>query len=80
LATCLAFGIARNHPFVQGNKRTGFAAMVGFLGANGYRLLIGDDLSCAEHMLLVLEGAAPEDSFADQLRRVIEAVRSWPEG
>lgn len=34
LAAAYAFGIVRNHPFVDGNKRTGFVAMVGFLILN----------------------------------------------
>lgn len=35
LAASYAFGIAKNHPFVDGNKRTAFLAMVTFLGLNG---------------------------------------------
>jgi death on curing protein len=34
LAAAYAFGIARNHPFVDGNKRTAFATMIVFLGLN----------------------------------------------
>jgi death-on-curing protein len=35
LAAAYAFGIARNHPFVDGNKRAALLAMVTFLGLNG---------------------------------------------
>ncbi|WP_267423924.1 type II toxin-antitoxin system death-on-curing family toxin [Methylobacterium sp. GC_Met_2] len=35
LAAAYAFGIVRNHPFMDGNKRAGFLAMVGFLILNG---------------------------------------------
>ena len=35
LAAAYAFGIARNHPFVDGNKRVAFLAMSGFLRLNG---------------------------------------------
>jgi death-on-curing protein len=35
LAAAYAFAIVRNHPFVDGNKRAGFMAMVGFLLLNG---------------------------------------------
>lgn len=35
LAASYAFGIARNHPFVDGNKRAAFAALIVFLGLNG---------------------------------------------
>lgn len=38
LAAAYAFGIARNHPFVDGNKRTAFATMIVFLGLNGLDL------------------------------------------
>jgi len=35
LASAYAFGIVRNHPFVDGNKRAAFAAFIVFLGLNG---------------------------------------------
>jgi death-on-curing protein len=35
LAAAYAFGIVKNHPFVDGNKRTGFLAAYAFLGKNG---------------------------------------------
>jgi death on curing protein len=35
LAAAYAFGIARNHPFIDGNKRAAFAAFIVFLGLNG---------------------------------------------
>jgi death-on-curing protein len=38
LAAAYGFGIARNHPFVDGNKRTALAAMIVFLGLNGVDL------------------------------------------
>jgi death-on-curing protein len=34
-AAAYAFGIARNHPFVDGNKRAAFASIIVFLGLNG---------------------------------------------
>jgi death-on-curing protein len=37
LAAAYAYGIARNHPFVDGNKRAAFAALVTFLRFNGIR-------------------------------------------
>ncbi|MBB5752537.1 type II toxin-antitoxin system death-on-curing family toxin [Prosthecomicrobium pneumaticum] len=37
LGAAYAFGIARNHPFVDGNKRVAFLAMIGFLRLNGVR-------------------------------------------
>ncbi len=38
LASCYAFGIVINHPFVDGNKRSGFMAAALFLEVNGYEL------------------------------------------
>jgi death on curing protein len=38
LAAAYGFGIARNHPFVDGNKRTALASMIVFLGINGIDL------------------------------------------
>lgn len=52
--------------------------MIGFLGANGFRFMIEDDVRCANHMLAVLRGEATEGSFTDVLRTVIAAVREWP--
>jgi death-on-curing protein len=43
LGVNLLFSIARNHPFEQGNKRTGFSACVVFLNRNGYRLTAKND-------------------------------------
>lgn len=42
LATAYASGIVRNHPFVDGNKRTGFMAAYIFLRLNGYRLVASE--------------------------------------
>jgi death-on-curing protein len=38
LAAAYAFGLARNHPYRDGNKRIAFLALVTFLGVNGYEL------------------------------------------
>ncbi|MEC4988328.1 MAG: type II toxin-antitoxin system death-on-curing family toxin [Oscillatoria sp. PMC 1068.18] len=37
-AAAYLFHLAKNHPFIDGNKRTSFAVTVVFLGLNGYRL------------------------------------------
>jgi len=37
LAASYAFGLVKNHPFIDGNKRTGFVVAVVFLELNGYR-------------------------------------------
>ncbi len=42
-ATILIFSLIMNHPFVDGNKRTGFLSLLRFLNVNGYRLDANDD-------------------------------------
>ena len=42
LAAAYAFGVVRNHPFIDGNKRTGLVVAETFLNDNGFRLLVDD--------------------------------------
>ncbi|MBE0550030.1 MAG: type II toxin-antitoxin system death-on-curing family toxin [Rubrivivax sp.] len=67
LAASYGFGIARNHPFVDGNKRTAFVAMELFLECNGYELVAGD-ADCVVTMLAVAAGAMDEAQLADWVR------------
>ena len=70
LAAAYAYGIARNHPFVDGNKRTAFVAAGLFLALHGYRLAADD----ADKVLTVLSLAAgdlTEAQFAAWLRQHI---------
>ncbi|MBL8639757.1 MAG: type II toxin-antitoxin system death-on-curing family toxin [Alphaproteobacteria bacterium] len=55
LAACYAVGIAGNHPFNDGNKRTAFVVAELFLALNGYDLM-ADDASCVMMMLDVAAG------------------------
>ena len=67
LAAAYAFGIARNHPFVDGNKRTAAVMMETLLTLNGHALTASD----AELVVAVLALAAgdlSEDELADWLR------------
>lgn len=66
-AAAYAFGIARNHPFGDGNKRTAFVAAELFLDLNGYDL-IADDASCVMNILRLAAGELGEDQFADWIR------------
>ena len=68
LAASYGFGIARNHPFVDGNKRTAFVSVELFLRLNGYRLS-ADDSACVLTMLAVAAGEMDEANFTDWLRR-----------
>lgn len=63
LAAAYAFGIARNHPFVDGNKRTAFAAMIIFLGLNGIDFVVKPEEATAV-MLDLAAGAVDEETLA----------------
>ncbi len=67
LAAAYGCGIARNHPFVDGNKRTAFVAAELFLGLNGSELQ-AEDADCVVTMLAVASGQMDEATFANWLR------------
>jgi len=67
LAAAYGFGLVRNHPFVDGNKRTAFMVTELFLALNGQEL-IADDPSCVIAMLRLAEGSLSETEFADWIR------------
>jgi len=67
LAAAYGFGIAKNHGFEDGNKRTAFVALYTFLGLNGY------DFDASEHevvrvMTAVADGTLDEEGLADWVR------------
>ena len=67
VAAAYLFFLCRNHPFVDGNKRTGFVAAELFLRLNGWALT-ADDASCVLTMLAVAAGDITEEAFAAWLR------------
>ncbi len=67
LAAAYGCGIARNHPFIDGNKRTAFVAVELFLLLNEQEL-VADDADCVLTMLAVAAGSLDETAFADWLR------------
>ena len=67
LAAAYAFGLARNHPFLDGNKRTAFVVMELFLNLNGWQLEAGD-AECISTMESVAAGNLPEKRLAGWLR------------
>ena len=67
LAAAYALGLAKNHPFVDGNKRTAFVALELFLLLNGHEL-IADDGECVLTMLSVATGAIDEAALAVWIR------------
>ena len=70
LAAAYAFGIVRNHPFIDGNKRTGFLTAAVFLELNGFRFAARE----ADVVLKVLSLAAGELSEADFAAWLRESV------
>ncbi|SRR5579885_1309140 len=68
LATAYVFGLAKNHAFVDGNKRIAFIAMELFLNLNGF-VLTADDAQCVLVMLSVASGTFGEDELAEWIRR-----------
>jgi death on curing protein len=63
LAAAYGFGIARNHPFIDGNKRTALASMIVFLGLNGIDLDAPQEAATAI-VLSLAAGEIAEDVLA----------------
>ena len=71
LAAAYGYGLSRNHPFLGGNKRTGFVATELFLRLNGYDL-IATDADCVLTMLAVAAGGITGGDFAAWLRQHVQ--------
>lgn len=71
LAATYAAGIVSNHPFLDGNKRTGFVTAALFLEANGFRFTAPEE-EAVERTLALAARAIGEDAYADWLRRSCE--------
>ncbi len=67
LAATLAYGLARNHPFVDGNKRTAHVAYRTFLALNGADISASDEEKYLA-MLSIAEGNWTVEQFAEWLR------------
>ena len=73
LAAAYAFGIAKNHPFVDGNKRAALLSIVVFLGLNDIEF----DASNAEAVVMIqnlASGQIEEDGLTRWIRD------NWPKG
>ena len=66
LAVALLTGIAQNHPFAQGNKRTALVGARNFLQSNGYDLDIEDEV-LGPVVLDLVAGHIDENDLADVL-------------
>lgn len=67
LAAAYAFGLARNHGYIDGNKRVAFMAAYTFLGLNGL-ILAADQAEAYAAMIDLASGDLPEEQYARWLR------------
>jgi death-on-curing protein len=73
MATVYTAGIVRNHPFIDGNKRTGFIVGILFLELNGYRFIASEE-DAAKAVLELAAGNMDETGY----RAFLEANVSRP--
>ncbi|MGO8911641.1 MAG: type II toxin-antitoxin system death-on-curing family toxin [Bradyrhizobium sp.] len=71
LAGAYAFGIARNHPFVDGNKRAAFGALIVFLGLNDIDFMVPPE-SATAMILALAAGEVNEEGLTRWIRD------NWP--
>lgn len=75
LAAAYAFGLVKNHGFVDGNKRTGWLAAELFLVLNGYRFLC-DDATLVLSVERLADGRTTQEQFAVWIREHLEESRT----
>jgi len=68
LTASYAFGLAKNHAFVDGNKRIALVALELFVELNGFTL-VADDTQCVIVILSLASGAFSENDLAEWVRR-----------
>ncbi len=75
LAAAYGFGLACNHPFIDGNKRVAFIALAAFLRLNGRQLRTPEEDVVIE-ILALAAGERSEDELADWVRARVEPPAS----
>lgn len=70
-ASAYLYHIAKNHPFIDGNKRTAFAAIDVFLRMNGYVLGLTDNQSY-DLVLQVVQGDLGKEELANHIEHVLK--------
>jgi death-on-curing protein len=73
LAAAYAFGLLRNHPFADGNKRTGYTLAIVFLLDNGFAFT-GTDIESVETVLRAAAGSMDEAELAAWFRDRIQPL------
>ncbi|MDL5054792.1 type II toxin-antitoxin system death-on-curing family toxin [Oscillatoria laete-virens NRMC-F 0139] len=79
MAASYAFGIVKNHPFIDGNKRTGFVVAVTFLQINGWRLEAGE-VDATLRTLALAAGEMSEAAYAEWLQANCKRLYSSDHG
>jgi death-on-curing protein len=74
LAASYAFGIIKNHPFIDGNKRTGFVAAAAFLDSNGFELT-ATEVEATLKTLGLAAGEVSEAQYGAWLEESCERIR-----
>src|SRR5690242_3760744 len=74
LAASYGFGIAKNHPFVDGNKRAAFHSVGLFLSINRYEL-VADQLDAIQTMMSLAAGELSEGDFAVWIRNHTKSTK-----
>ena len=72
LAAAYAFGITKNHPFNDGNKRTALGTVLAFLGLNEYRL-VADKVSLTRVMLALANSDLSEEELGEFIDNHMQA-------
>jgi death-on-curing protein len=75
LAAAYGFGLVRNHPYRDGNKRIGFLALATFLGINGHELTATDEEVVTEIVALA-SGNVSEEALAAWIREHLRRSKS----
>ncbi|MDQ0510629.1 type II toxin-antitoxin system death-on-curing family toxin [Ancylobacter amanitiformis] len=70
LAAAYAYGIAKNHPFVDGNKRTSLVACELFLALNSLEMTMADTEAVTTWLALA-SGELSEEDLAERIRRAM---------
>lgn len=74
MGAAYAFGLVKNHPYRDGNKRIGFLAMVTFLGVHGHTFDASDAEIVAE-ILALADRKVEEEEIADWIRQHVTKQR-----
>jgi death-on-curing protein len=74
MAASYAAGIILNHPFLDGNKRTGFLVAAAFLELNGYEFF-ADEAEVVERTLALAAHAISEEAYANWLSQKSRLIK-----